>query len=96
MESTATVSVWSDETSGATTTSTGRCTATLRSDALRRNERAIGIASGSTRLLPTSSPLALRKVFAIAPPMRITFTRSSSASSTLILSETFAPPSTAR
>ena len=41
-------------------------------------------------------PWATRKVLAIAPPITIALTRSSSASITSILSDTLAPPSTAR
>ena len=46
----------------------------------------------STLELPTGIPFTLRKVYAIAPPIRIASTFSIRLSMTLILSETFAPP----
>ena len=48
--------------------------------------------SASTRLLPIATPLAARKVFAIPPPTRSAWHRTSSASSTSSLPEIFAPP----
>ena len=65
-------------------------------DALRRASArmrsAIGSCSSSTRLLPSSRPLAARNVFAMPPPTRIAWQRDRSASSTSILPDTFAPP----
>src|SRR5256712_4716104 len=51
--------------------------------------------SGSTSDDPTSSPMAAKKVHAIAPPMSSSSTRGSSERITSILPEIFAPPSTA-
>lgn len=79
----------------ATTTSEGRSSETPRSSARVRMVRASASLSSSTRLLPIERPCAARKVFAMAPPMTSVSTRARSASRTAILSETFAPPSTA-
>ncbi len=51
--------------------------------------------SSSTREVPTSSPIALKKVQAIAPPIRIASTVGSSASIKSIFPEILAPPITA-
>src|SRR5882672_3416116 len=51
--------------------------------------------SGSTNEPPTSSPIALKNVHAMAPPMSSSSTRGRSERMTSILPEIFAPPSTA-
>ena len=79
----------------ATTTSTGRSTSTPLSRARARMVRARGSLSSSIRLFAMSFPCAARNVLAIAPPTARVSTTPSSASTTSILSETFAPPSTA-
>src|SRR6266576_971185 len=56
---------------------------------------ASAIRSGSTNESPTSSPMALKNVHAIAPPMSSSSTRGRSERMTSILPEIFAPPSTA-
>ena len=76
----------------AATTSRGSSTSTCACSAFFRNERASASLSSSTSERPRWPPLALRKVFAIAPPMRSWLTRPSRFSSTPILSETLAPP----
>ena len=53
---------------------------------------AIGTRSGSTSDVPVSSPIAAKKVHAIAPPIRISSTCGSRCSITSILPEILAPP----
>lgn len=79
---------------GATTTSTGSTNSTPFSLARSRYSSTTGIWSSWSSELPTSWPWALRKVYAIPPPMRMRSARSSRWSMTPSLSETLAPPST--
>ncbi len=80
---------------GATTASVG----SMRRTRLRRASDMMRSAatswSSSTRLLPSSIPLAARKVFAMPPPTSTAWQRERRASSTSSLPETFAPPMTA-
>ena len=55
--------------SRATTTSTGRWIVQPADCALSMIARAVSAMSRSARLVPTSIPLATRKVLAIPPPM---------------------------
>ncbi len=80
---------------GATMTSSGKRQFTFSSRALSRSVRASGSLSFSILEACTSTPRAARNVLAIAPPMHRVSTRANSASTTSILSETFAPPRTA-
>ena len=57
--------------------------------------RAASSLSSSTSDVPTGLPMALKKVYAIAPPMSRRSTRGIRFSMTSILSDTLAPPSTA-
>ena len=82
-------------TSLATTTSTGRMTGTPRVSAAARIRRASSTRSGSARLLPIALPWARRNVLAMPPPTTRRSTLVRRCSRTLILSETFAPPTTA-
>src|SRR6266511_4146907 len=74
------------------TWSTGRSTSTFLDCARSRICRARSSLSASTRLLPTSTSCAARNVYAIAPPTQMASAFASRFSSTLILSETLAPP----
>ena len=76
-----------------TTLSTGRRKLTPLAFAFSRAALARSTLSASTRLLPTFLPCASAKVYAIAPPMSMESHLSRSESMTVILSETFAPPS---
>ena len=73
----------------ATVQSAGR---TIRDPAASMTRRATGAFSGSASDAPVSIPDASRKVLAIAPPIRSRSTTGSSASTTSILPEIFAPP----
>lgn len=79
---------------GATTASTGRTSSTPVFSARSMYSRTAGIWSSWRRDAPTSWPLALRKVKAMPPPMRMRSALPSSWSMTASLSETLAPPST--
>ena len=78
----------------ATTTSEGRTTSTPALAADARVLRTSPSRSGSIREVPTFSPLAARKVLAIAPPMRMASARRRKLATTPILSDTLAPPRT--
>lgn len=78
--------------SGPTTTSTGRTSSTPFFSARAMYSLTAGIWSSWRREMPTSYPLALRKVYAMPPPMRIRSALPSSWSMTASLSETLAPP----
>jgi hypothetical protein len=74
------------------TWSTGRTMDVFSRFAASRIFEASASLSSSTRLLPTSAPCALRKVYAMAPPISSASTLGSRLSMTLILSLTLAPP----
>ena len=76
----------------ATTWSTGRPSWSPRFLIFASISRAASCLSSSTSDLPTGTPLAFRKVYAIAPPMISLSTRDRKFWITSILSETFAPP----
>ena len=79
----------------ATTTSSGRCTATPSRSARRSTSRANSSRSSSTGDAPTGLPVAARKVTAMPPPMNRWSSRGSRFSNTRILSLTLAPPMSA-
>ncbi len=89
----ATTRAWASfSKASATTTSTGR---TSRPPAFCMSDLAVGTASSSTRLSPTSKPMPLKNVLAIPPPMSTRSHRFSRRRTTPILSEILAPPRTA-
>ena len=81
---------------GATTTSTGNRTAMPRARARSSTRRAASMRSCSRSERPTSWPRAARKVNAMPPPTSSPSTFSRRCSTRASLSDTLAPPSTAR
>ena len=79
-------------TSSAIMPSTGNSTRTPFALARSSNSFANSILSASNNDVPISFPVALRKVYAIPPPIRMVSTLFSKFSITPILSDTFAPP----
>lgn len=79
--------------SGATRTSTGSTSSTPFFSARSMYSWTAGIWSSWSSEMPTSYPLALRKVYAMPPPMSSRSALPSSWSMTASLSETLAPPS---
>mmetsp|Transcript_198 Transcript_198/g.859 ORF Transcript_198/g.859 Transcript_198/m.859 type:complete len:256 (+) Transcript_198:40-807(+) len=79
----------------ATIISTGRMSSLSSFSAFAITALAVSMKSSSTREVPTSRPLAFRKVKTIPPPMITLSHLSRSASRTVILDETFDPPTIA-
>mmetsp|Transcript_8087 Transcript_8087/g.17423 ORF Transcript_8087/g.17423 Transcript_8087/m.17423 type:complete len:221 (+) Transcript_8087:273-935(+) len=85
----------SAEKASAMTMSLGRRMVLPSFSALAITSLAVSTKSSSTREVPTSSPLAFKKVKTIPPPMMTVSHLSRRASKTVILVETFDPPTMA-